>query len=338
MPPDGSENGSRNGSSGRSRPGSSGSRIALREAAPELSAFLPADERFVLDQISVPVVHVSNGSLPLAELLERRGAFAALVVQGLVLHQLAIGSAPGLRILGPGDVISLADGMGPTVVGWASYQVRPSTRLALLGNDFLAAARRAPRVLVGLQAATAEQMERLAAQLVICQMPRVADRVHAMLWLLADSFGRVTPAGTRLPLTLTHEVIGALVGARRPTVTLALGELAKRGAVVHQDGGWLLLEPVETVQGNERGLPEEPQLLEQSSSEWAGRAETGWAASQTLAALIESVSRLREEHQLNVEQFRDRLRRVAASRERSSQIRRRVRAGRSVSRPRLPSA
>ena len=52
------------------------------------------------------------------------------------------------------------------------------------------------------------------------------------MWLLAESWGRVTQAGIRLPLGLTHDVLGALVGARRPTVTLALRELTERGAIL----------------------------------------------------------------------------------------------------------
>lgn len=64
-----------------------------------------------------------------------------------------------------------------------------------------------------------------------------------MLWLLSESWGQVTPSGVRLPLALTHETLGALVGARRPSVTLAVSKLAQDGAIVHQDTGWLLLEP-----------------------------------------------------------------------------------------------
>src|SRR5437588_305869 len=149
------------------------------ELEPDLGAFVRPDDRFVLEQFSVPVVHVSNGSISVGELLERRAAFAAVVFEGLVLHDLAIGGEPALRILGPGDVISLPDGPGPSLLRTSRYRARASTRLALLGNDFLAAARRVPTVLVGLRAAEAGQVERLAAQLVICQMPRVADRVQA---------------------------------------------------------------------------------------------------------------------------------------------------------------
>jgi hypothetical protein len=42
-------------------------------------------------------------------------------------------------------------------------------------------------------------------------------------------------------LRLTHELIGQLVGAKRPTVSLALRELDERGTVYRRsDGSWLL--------------------------------------------------------------------------------------------------
>ena len=314
------------------------SRMPLAEVAPDLGAFVPPDDRFVLEQFSVPVVHVSNGSISVGELLERRAAFAAVVFEGLVLHDLAIGGEPALRILGPGDVISLADGPGPSLLRTSRYRARASTRLALLGNDFLAAARRVPTVLVGLRAAEAGQVERLAAQLVICQMPRVADRVQAMLWLLADSFGRVTPTGTRLPVALTHEVLGALVGARRPTVTLALGELAERGAVVHQDGGWLLLEPFEVAaSGGHRG-PEEPKLLEQEPSEWAAGDEPIPDVPEE-ATSRETGGPLQRQQAENFQELRETLFRLDRLRERSSDVLRRTRlARRSVSLRRSPSS
>jgi hypothetical protein len=42
-------------------------------------------------------------------------------------------------------------------------------------------------------------------------------------------------------LTLSHRLIGALVGARRPTVSTAIARLASDGRVVRRsDGCWLL--------------------------------------------------------------------------------------------------
>jgi len=45
-----------------------------------------------------------------------------------------------------------------------------------------------------------------------------------------------------VPVSLTHDALGELIGARRSTVALALNELSERGAVVRQNGSWLLLE------------------------------------------------------------------------------------------------
>jgi CRP/FNR family cyclic AMP-dependent transcriptional regulator len=104
-------------------------------------------------------------------------------------------------------------------------------RLAVFGRDLLAAVHRWPRVIQGMYASLADQLTRLRAQLVICQLPRVDERVLAMFWLLAQTWGQVTPSGVRLPLALTHETLGALIGARRPTVTLALRKLTEDGSL-----------------------------------------------------------------------------------------------------------
>jgi hypothetical protein len=114
------------------------------------------------------------------------------------------------------------------------------TRLALLGHEMLLACRRWAALTAGLQARMAEQTERIVAQLMICQLPRVEDRVESMLWLLAETWGQVGAQGTLLPVALTHETLGGLIGAQRSTVTLALGELADRGTVLKLDRGWLL--------------------------------------------------------------------------------------------------
>jgi len=42
-------------------------------------------------------------------------------------------------------------------------------------------------------------------------------------------------------MTLSHRMLGQLVGARRPTVTTALAQLAKDGELARRDDGtWLL--------------------------------------------------------------------------------------------------
>jgi hypothetical protein len=82
---------------------------------------------------------------------------------------------------------------------------------------------------------------RLATTQAISQLTRVDRRLKALFWHLAERWGRVSGDGVIVPLALTHRILGQLVGARRPTVSTALSELADRGELVRRpDGSWLL--------------------------------------------------------------------------------------------------
>ncbi len=75
----------------------------------------------------------------------------------------------------------------------------------------------------------------------LAQLASVEHRVLLVLWHLADLWGRVRPDGIVLPIRLTHQMVGLVIGARRPAVTTALGALAEQGRVAAQpDGGFLL--------------------------------------------------------------------------------------------------
>jgi hypothetical protein len=51
----------------------------------------------------------------------------------------------------------------------------------------------------------------------------------------------VTLDGVVVPVRLTHEMIGRLVGAHRPSVTTALTELGRTNRIRRLPHGWLLL-------------------------------------------------------------------------------------------------
>jgi CRP-like cAMP-binding protein len=310
---------------GRETSDGSAARATLAELEPDMLRFLTAEDREAIAHMTVPVVDVPKGSEAITGVLSQRRAFAAVVLDGMVLQSLQLGNQPGVHILGPGAVLGIRSAPRSAQLGVPVWRVAVPTRIALLGNDFLGAVRHSPQLLIGLHAALAEQAERLTTQLVICQLPRVEDRILAILWLLADTWGRVTAAGTVLPLGLTHELLGGLVGARRPTVTLALHGLAERGAVAHQDRGWLLLErPVSPPAGEGQEL-DEPRLMDQAPSIWAAETRPTEDPSEALAVLSETVGGLREQHARNVEQVRQRLGRSAVIRDRSAELRRRLR-------------
>ncbi|MBV9805753.1 MAG: Crp/Fnr family transcriptional regulator [Solirubrobacterales bacterium] len=297
-------------------------RIPLRDARLELTRYLTAEELAEVASISLPVVTVEAGDLDLDGILMTHRAFGAAVLEGLVMNSMRIGEQAGIQLLGPGDLLVPRSDLLPAWLADFESHSAGLVRLGLFGNELLAAAYRWPRVLQGLYACIGDQIQRLTAQLVICQLPRVDDRVLAMLWLLSESWGHVTPSGIRLPLTVTHETLGALVGAARPTVTLALGKLADDGAIVHQDSGWLLLRPPpRAVTPPPKILP--PDVADDAPGRWTIDPEPV-DPSIARAELRDAIHRLRARHQLDRQQAREQLEQVRSGRTHMIAVRQRI--------------
>lgn len=314
--------------------GASASSIRLADLDQDLLWPLTEAEQEETKRVSLPVVAVSERTPDLGMLLRSANAFGAIVLEGMLQHHMRISEQPGLRLLGPGDIAAAGAAPSPMVLAGSDWRATARTRIVLLGEEFLVAVKRWPGLVASLQVRMAEQIERLSTQLAICQQPRVEDRVLAMLWLLAETWGRVTPTGTTLPLSLTHEALGALVGARRPTVTLALGGLAERGAVVHQDRGWLLLlEPPAQAVGEIPDI-DAPRVLDDGPSDWSAGVEQTPGYRDAGAELADTVNRLRSEHLRNTEEVRNHLRRMIAARARTEEVRARVRDERALRRRR----
>jgi CRP/FNR family cyclic AMP-dependent transcriptional regulator len=90
----------------------------------------------------------------------------------------------------------------------------------------------------------------LAVNMAIVHQARVDTRLHMLFWHLAGRWGRVRADGVAIPLRLTHTTLAELVAARRPTVTSALTDLARRGVLRPIDHGWLLSgEPPSEISG-----------------------------------------------------------------------------------------
>jgi CRP-like cAMP-binding protein len=144
-------------------------------------------------------------------------------------------------LLGPGDIVALGHASEPLLATGEHWHVSGSATVAILDDRVLPALHAWPALSSRLIARAARQAARAAEQRAISQLPRVELRIRALLWHLAERWGRMGTNGVVLPLELTHGALGHLVGARRPTVTLALGELARDGAVIRrEDGAWML--------------------------------------------------------------------------------------------------
>jgi len=113
--------------------------------------------------------------------------------------------------------------------------------LAHLDIRFVARASRFPEMTGELVTRALDRARMLARMLAVAQLPRVDTRLLIAMWHLSERWGTVRRDGRALPGFLSHELLGWIVGARRPSVTTALGQLSQRGLVMRQpDGQWLL--------------------------------------------------------------------------------------------------
>lgn len=232
-------------------------RVALLDADPDLAAHVEADERMRARAIvSTPALELPTGPWDRSALSEwGERTFGAVVLSGLITRHLDVGGHPGLEFYGPGDLIGAWGLEVATLPADEAWTATVPSRLALLDDRFLAAVRRWPRLVTGLFERGRQQHDRLALQLVIAEQPRVEERLLSLFWHLSERFGHVNRDGIVLSLALTHEALGRLIGARRPTVTLALKALADREAVVRMpDRSWLVRERPPALGKGEAGL------------------------------------------------------------------------------------
>jgi CRP-like cAMP-binding protein len=296
--------------------------VPLLQLEPDLGRYLSREDRANALALRVGLADLGEGAHDLGALVSERHAVGVIVVGGLALKRMRAGRQAAVELVGPGDIV-LGHAGGASALGSTPQLVATGPlRIAPVGGELLLGLRRWPALMVGVLERIAEQSARVSEQLLICQLPRVGDRILALLWLLADSWGRVTPAGVTVPFALTHETIGTMIGARRPTVTLAFGELVERGAIVRQDEGWLLLEGIPEAlraDGDDHPPPKRP--LAASAIELAAlwSAPAGPSPAQDLhetgRQLLATYERMRREHADRERQLRLSLGRLRATRE-----------------------
>jgi CRP/FNR family transcriptional regulator, cyclic AMP receptor protein len=114
------------------------------------------------------------------------------------------------------------------------------TRIAVLDRRTSEVVCRYPEVMTAVVARTVARAHALALSLAVTCITGVKVRLLVLLWHLADRWGKVTPSGVDVPLRLTHETLGKLVGARRPSVSTAIGELQRAGLLDPRRDGWTL--------------------------------------------------------------------------------------------------
>src|SRR5690242_16565144 len=224
--------------------GGAGERVRVFEEAPELLQQVGDGDAVALRQVTTQLIRLDPGTwqLRLAD-ADLEGHLGLFVLDGLLTRQVTIGEATCAELLGGGDVLrpwTEIDSEIASIASEARWQVVIPTRVAVLSSRFALQVCRWPTVTASIIDRAVQRSRWLSFHLAVCHIVGVEARLLLVLWHFADRWGRVTASGVKLPLPLSHGLLAGIVGARRPTVSTALGVLRDQGRVERTEGGWLL--------------------------------------------------------------------------------------------------
>jgi CRP/FNR family transcriptional regulator, cyclic AMP receptor protein len=219
--------------------------VRVLEVDPDLGQGL-AEEEFALAEreLVVPALSLERGRWDAnATWTAVPAELGMLILDGVLARDVKVGKRASLEILGTGDLVRPwpTDRHAAAFAPELRFDALEPVRFAVLDAAFTAKAARWPSVIGQVTGRVMGRATSASLRLLIHQVVRIDDRVLLSLWGLAERFGRVTTDGVLVPVPINHTMMARFVGAQRPTVSQAVGELVKRGDVARlQDGGWLL--------------------------------------------------------------------------------------------------
>lgn len=219
--------------------------VRVLEEDPELASGLdPTSVQLATRHAIAAVETVPAGTWqPLRPADGGNGHLGLLVLDGLLMRDVRFAHATCTELIGRGDLLRPWDWERDVLtirpeVAWTALQ---PVRLAVLDRRITAIMGRWPELVSAVVARAVRRSFELATNQATSHLTRVDARLELLFWGLADRWGRVGPDGVVLELPLTHQVLGRLVGAQRPSVTTALSDLGRRGVVERRDdGAWIL--------------------------------------------------------------------------------------------------
>lgn len=214
------------------------SALILREDPDLAQGLTDVDRRAAFSLFRATVHHVPGPTWEPSE-LDRGSSFGYLILDGLLGRRVRIGRTVGTELLSYGDIVRPWDEppiweLIPAELDW---RVFTPVRVAVLDERITALIGRRPQLLVNFSERLLRRVRAASYLMVASHLPRVEDRVLATLWHLASCWGRVTAEGVCIPFRLTHELLGEIVGAHRPSVTVAMQNLQSRGLLLRREDG-----------------------------------------------------------------------------------------------------
>jgi len=214
----------------------------LRED-PDLAEAVPDAYRArATDELIAPVAHLRRGRWSGEQPELSHDGIGLLVLDGLLLRRVGVDGRFGAELLGEGDVLRPWHGEDapPTLPQTTGWRVLEDGRVAILDLRVAQRIGRYPGLIGRLVGRGLERSRNLTVNMAIVHQRRIDIRLLMLFWQLAGRWGHVRTDGVVLRLRLTHAVLADIVGARRPSVSTALSELAAQGLLAPVGDAWLL--------------------------------------------------------------------------------------------------
>jgi CRP/FNR family transcriptional regulator, cyclic AMP receptor protein len=219
--------------------------ISIVEADPDLGDLLDEGElERARHEALTRVQRLSPGHWDASAALEPAAHHRGfLIIDGLLSRTVDVLGRRCVELVGNGDVMRpwQWDDEGSHVRAEVGWTILEPSRLAVLDHQLVLRLVPWPELGLELFNRGTRRAHHLAVALAIAHHQRVDDRLMLTLWHLAERWGRVHSDGIVVPLPLGHQRLADLIGARRQSVTTAMGGLTRSGAISRRDNGhWLL--------------------------------------------------------------------------------------------------
>lgn len=243
--------------------------VRVLEEDPELGRYVRAPAFAAASAAALaPLMRLGEG--PVAFLIDEpdtREHLGLLLLGGVIARHGSFGQIGAVEFLGSGDLLRpwprrSSSGREALTVRW---EVLAPARLAVLDRGFARRICAWPAIHSALLDRAARRSDAQALQAALGQAGRVEDRVLLALWHFAGRWGQTGPEGRSVRLTnITGEVLARFVGARRQSVSTALGRLTDSGQIKRQPHRTMLLpnEPpqLRKIQPGRRATDRPPRL------------------------------------------------------------------------------
>ena len=146
-----------------------------------------------------------------------------------------VGDRIAAELVGPGDLIQPIGHLdADEIVGCdVNWRALVASRMALLDGASPNVCLAWPQITRALMRRAARRARALNVQRAITAQPRLEVRLSLLLWHLAARWGKVEPGGIRLPIPLTHQLLGK-TRRRRAPVRFARPLTARTGGARHR--------------------------------------------------------------------------------------------------------